>query len=98
MKKLLLIGLIAFSTFSVVNAARLVGGSPIGVGPTGPVYVHNYWGKFGYESIGGQYSYIKIVGGNTLQACQQAYYSALGQIQTSSVWTFTGHILHCQSH
>ena len=98
MKKLLLITLIAISTFTAVNAARPSAGTGVVAVPVGPTYVHNYWGKFGYESTTGGYSYIKIVGGNTLQACQQAYYSAMGYYQTSPIWNFTGHILLCQPH
>lgn len=98
MKKFLLISLIALSSFSVVHSARSIGGGPISQGPVGPVYVNNYWGKFGYESANGQYQYIKIVGGNTLQACQQAYFSAYGYYQSSPIWNATNHILYCTSH
>lgn len=101
MKKLLLISLMALSalsTYTSVNAARPTNIGSISIGPTGPVYVNRYWGKFSYESTNGQYQYIKIVGGNTLQACQQAYFSAMGHYQSSPIWNFTGHILFCQSH
>lgn len=98
MKKLLLITLIAISSFTAVNAARPSAGAGVVTGPVGPTFVHNYWGKFSYESATGGFSYIKIVGGNTLQACQQAYISAMGFYQTSPIWNFTGHILFCQPH
>jgi len=98
MKKILLLGLIALSTFTSVNAARPdhIGG--ISIGPTGPTYVHRYWGKFGYVSATGNYHYIKIVGGNTLQSCNQAYWSAYYFYQSSPIWNVTNHILFCQSH
>lgn len=98
MKKFLLISLIALSTFSSVNAARTINSGGISIGPVGPVYVNNYWGKFGYESTNGQYQYIKIVGGNTLQACQNAYWTAYYTYQSSPIWNTTNHILFCTSH
>jgi hypothetical protein len=98
MKKFLLISLIAFSTFTTTNAARQIGGSPVHTGPTGPVYVNRYWGKFSYESVAGQYQYTKIVGGNTLQSCINAYWSSYYSMVSSPIWNPTGHILFCTAH